>query len=71
MENIDYSNSKVLAVLEKSNEKRKAQRECINQVDLSALTNNDLGENKMKYDECMKSAGFERKDFTFSNYSGI
>ena len=67
MENIDFSNEKVLNILERYDAKKKSILECMKDIDLSGITNDQLGEEKMKFDRCMTGLGFGRKDFSFTH----
>ena len=67
MDQIDYTNSKVIEVIKKAELKGLAQKSCIEQIDLLAINKNNLGEAKYNYEKCMQENGFGRTDYTMRN----
>ena len=67
MDRINFQDERVISLLAKAEEKSSAQRDCINSIDLSAVTNENLGENKFLYDKCMLEKGYGRDNFTSKN----
>ena len=64
MEHIDYNNEKVINVIKKAELKGEAQRNCINDIDLSSIDKKNLGEAKYNYNKCMKESGYEINDYS-------
>ncbi len=67
MDRINFQDERVISLMAKLEEKSLAQKDCISSIDLSSVTNENLGENKYLYDKCMLDKGFGRDNFTSKN----
>lgn len=60
MNNLNYNDPRVSAVLDNSEEKRKALKQCLDAIDVSSLEKDSIYEAKYNYDKCITNAGYSK-----------
>lgn len=64
MEHLNYNDERTIAVLSTALQRDTAYKSCIDTIDLSSVSNSNLGESKFSFEKCLTQNGFSRQDFT-------
>lgn len=61
---INYSDERILKILEIAEAKRLAQKQCLDKIDLNELKKDNIYLAKFNYDKCVSSSGFPKNNST-------